>query len=261
MRFRKLIRIGAPLAACLAAAAAFAGFALAAAGTHAVAVKTKAVRHGLLCVRYDTDDQPKCLRDGPRGRSGPRGRTGPRGYRGHRGPTGATGATGAVGATGPIGAVGATGAQGSQGARGIQGIQGIQGAPGTFAIGGAAPGGKEVEVLGTKVQPITFTSSTAPGTGTELPPSAARCPVFGPDQEAYDGGLIVSTTTTNDVVGIESAFPGLYQGSNEVDPLPKGSPPGAISAEPANGYEAQPVVFEMQAGDSVSYQAYVVCGP
>jgi hypothetical protein len=143
-----------------------------------------------------------------------------------------------------------------QGVQGVQGVNGVQGPPGAFV---ANPSGHTIIVLGSKIGPIAFPSG--PGTGTELTPSVARCPTAGPDQEAYDGGSIINTTSANDVVGLESSFPGLYAGQTEVDPLPLGATPGAVSLQPANAYEVQAVVTQMQSGDNVTVQSYVVCGP
>jgi hypothetical protein len=114
-------------------------------------------------------------------------------------------------------------------------------------------------VLGSKIGPIPFPSG--PATGTELTPSVARCPVSGPDRVAYDGGASVLTSNPGDVVGLESSFPGLYAGPTEVDPLPLGSAPGAVSSQAANAYEVQAVITHMNSGDNVTVQSYVVCGP
>gem|GEM_PF-3370929 len=255
---RQLVRIGMAAAVCVAASA-FAGLPWADAssqGSKHVGAHPPAPR-GWLCVRDDGDDTPGCLPPGPRG---------PRGLRGRRGPAGPRGAVGAVGPVGPVGAVGP---QGATGARGIQGIQGIQGPPGAFASGGSDPGGHTVIVLGTKIGPIPFPNG--PATGTELTPSVARCPTSGIDQEAYGGGATVITANpnntstppppTNDVVGLESSYPGLYAGPTEVDPLPLGGKPGAVSQEAANAYEVQAVITDMHSGDNLTVQAYVICGP
>jgi hypothetical protein len=162
--------------------------------------------------------------------------------------------------------VGAVGVQGATGAQGIQGIQGMTGGVGVFAPGGFKPGGSIETVIGTQ---ITASFPNGPGTGTELPPSVARCPSSGVDREAYDGGAIIKTsnpnnpgaTTNDDVVGLESSFPGLYVSQTEVDPLPIGAQPGAVYIQGANAYEAQAVISLMQSGDNVSVQAYVICGP
>lgn len=252
MGSQRLIRVAACVGACLCGTA-FAGLPWADATSHPVIVK-KSTPHRL-CVRYDIDDRPGCLGLGRRGQTGPRGL---------RGRIGARGATGATGAVGPVGAVGAVGPTGPQGAQGIQGIQGIQGPPGAFVSpGGSDAGGNTVIRLGSRIGPIP-----SPATGTELTPSVARCPISGPDQEAYDGGAVITTanpaspgTPTNDVVGLESSFPGLYAGATEVDPLPLGAHPGDVSVEPANAYEAQAVVTSVANGDNVTVQAYVVCGP
>jgi hypothetical protein len=259
MSSTRLFRIAASLGASLAVAA-LAGLSWADAGSRPGAAAASA--HGRLCVRYDTDDTPQCLTAfGPRGHRGLRGATGRRGPQGVVGPVGATGPVGAVGARG------ATGAQGLQGIQGIQGIQGMQGptgSPGVFAANGYDPGGSTVAVLGTQ---ITASFPNGPDTGTELPPSVARCPNSGVDREAYDGGAIIKTKnqlgqpSTGDVVGLESSFPGLYVSQTEVDPLPIGAQAGALSIQAANAYEAQAVVSEMQSGDNVTVQAYVICGP
>lgn len=251
MSSNRLIRIAALVGACLCATA-FAGLPWADASSHAPAAAKQPRK---VCLQYDADDQPpQCLGRGPRGRRGPQGL---------RGPTGPRGATGTLGLTGPVGAVGA---QGPTGLQGIQGVQGIQGPPGAFAAGGSNPGGHTVVVLGTKIGPSPFPSG--PATGTELTPSVARCPVSGPDREAYDGGATITTSNpsnpgqpTGDVVGLESSFPGLYAGLSQVDPLPLGSHPGAVSTEAANAYEVQAVITHMNSGDNVTVQSYVVCGP
>lgn len=263
---KRLIRIATPFGACLAVAA-FAGLSLAQAGSEP---KAHGASHsGRLCVRYDSDDTRQCLT-----RFGPRGERGRRGLTGRRGPQGVVGA---VGATGPVGAVGL---QGATGAQGVQGVQGVHGGPGVFAPGGYDPGcwpapptlpptppppcGQVVTVIGTQ---ITASFPSGPATGTELPPSVARCASSGVDREAYDGGAIIKTEnqqnqpSTGDVVGLESSFPGLYVSQTEVDPLPIGAQAGALSIQAANAYEAQAVISEMQSGDNVTVQAYVICGP
>jgi len=250
MSSNRLIRIATLASACLAVAA-FAGLSLAQAGSahKAHGASSSGVRCG---IRYDTDDTPGCLPSGPRGRHGLRGPTGRRGPQGVVGP---------VGATGPVGAVGLQGATGPQG---IQGIQGMTGGVGVFAPGGFQPGGSIETVIGTQ---ITASFPSGPATGTELPPSVARCPSAGVDREAYDGGAIITTKnqsnqpSTGDVVGLESSFPGLYVSQTEVDPLPIGAQPGAVYIQGANAYEAQAVISEMQSGHNVTVQAYVICGP
>ncbi|MGO9904504.1 MAG: hypothetical protein ACLP4R_05975 [Solirubrobacteraceae bacterium] len=252
MGSNRLIRIATLACACLAVAV-FAGLSLAQAASERKA--HAASSSGVLCgIRYDSDDTPGCLPSGPRGRHGLRGPTG------RRGPQGAVGP---VGATGPVGAVGL---QGATGAQGIQGIQGMTGGVGVFAPGGFKPGGSIETVIGTQ---ITASFPNGPATGTELPPSVARCPSSGVDREAYDGGAIIKTTnpnnpgatTNDDVVGLESSFPGLYVSQTEVDPLPIGAQPGAVYIQGANAYEAQAVISLMQSGDNVTVQAYVICGP
>lgn len=262
----RLARV-AGLAGLLLAATAFAGLPWADASPQTKQPRASAasastspfVKGDQLCgVRFDSDDTPGCLRLGPRG---------PRGLRGPRGATGSQGLVGAMGAVGPVGQIGPHGPAGIQG---IQGIQGVQGPPGAFTTGGSDPGGSTELVLGSKIGPITITN-TSPATGTELTPSVARCPTSGIDQEAYNGGATVITDTVNgqgqqvaatdDVVGLEKSFPGLYNGPTEVDPLPLSETPGAVSSEAANAYEVQAVITQMQSGDNVTVQAYVVCGP
>jgi hypothetical protein len=163
-----------------------------------------------------------------------------------------------MGAKGPVGAIGPIGAQGPTGQQGAQGIVGVQGAPGAFTAGGATPGGHTVLVLGSR----DFLPSNGQLTGTEVqPPVVARCQVGGPDPEAYDGGVTVSTSGTSDVVTLESSFPGIFVSPTEVDPLPAGATPGAISPQPANAYEAVAVITRLDNTDTVTVQAYVVCGP
>jgi hypothetical protein len=196
------------------------------------------------CVHFDFDDQPVCgiLRHGPRGARGARGKTGRRGL------TGPQGATGAQGPQGPIGLTGATGPQG------IQGIQGPQGTPGHTVV-----------VAGTVV------TTTAPGggeaSGTELTPSVASCtsPAVSPaDPEAYGGGVQIQksgTESEGDVVTIDNHFLGTYVNATTVDALPSGTTPGTVSTSAANAYEGQAVVTELAGGDTVTVQAFVVCGP
>jgi Collagen triple helix repeat (20 copies) len=258
MSSHRLIRIAALAAACLVGTA-FAG--LSWADSRAPAKPAKASRPGVQCgIRYDTDDTPQCLPSGPQGPDGRRGETGHRGPQGHVGPVGLRGLVGVVGPMGP------TGPQGAQGIQGIQGIHGITGPPGVFAPGGfVGPSGHTIVVLGTPIGPVQFPNG--PATGTELTPSVARCPNSGADRQAFDGGATVTTLTsggqpsTGDVVGLESSFPGLYVSQTEVDPLPIGAKPGAASIQAANAYEALAVISDMQSGDNVTVQSYVVCGP
>lgn len=253
MSSNRLIRIATLGAACLIVAAV-AGLSWAQARS-----KTRTPA-GRLCLRYDTDDTPRCLT-----RFGQRGAPGERGHAGRQGPRGAVGAKGA---TGPVGAVGPQGPTGAQGPQGDTGPAGNQGAVGVFHRNpdGFAPGGHTETVIGTQIQ-ASFPSG--PATGTELPPSVARCPNSGIDRQAFDGGAIITTSnpnnpgqpTNDDVVGLENSFPGLYVSQTEVDPLPIGAKPGAASIQSANAYEALAVISEMQSGDNVTVQAYVICGP
>ena len=257
MRIRWLTALAAPVAAALVGVLVI-GLPWADASSRALPASLK--RHAVksqagmarVCVRYDSDDTPACVpnQPGPQGPLGPRGRRGP------------LGAVGAVGVTGPVGV---QGVQGVQGVVGVTGRKGPAGPVGAFQAGGVDPGGNTVLVLGSKIGPIPFPSG--PGTGTELTPSVARCPTSGPDQEAYDGGATVITANPNtpgptgDVVGLENSFPGVYAGATEVDPLPNGAPPGGVSNQSANAYEAQAVVTNVHSNDNVTVQAYVVCGP
>jgi hypothetical protein len=258
MSSHRLIRIAALAAACLVGTA-FAG--LSWADSRAPAKPAKASRPGLQCgIRYDTDDTPQCLPSGPPGPDGRRGETGHRGYQGHVGPVGLRGLVGVVGPMGPTGLQGARGAQGDPGKMGDTGPVGV-----FFSPGGFAQGGHTIVVLGTPIGPVQFPNG--PATGTELTPSVARCPNSGVDRQAFDGGATITTLTsggqpsTGDVVGLESSFPGLYVSQTEVDPLPIGAKPGAASIQAANAYEALAVISDMQSGDNVTVQSYVVCGP
>jgi hypothetical protein len=87
----------------------------------------------------------------------------------------------------------------------------------------------------------------------------ARCPS---PTEAYGGGATITKlgpSITGDVVSIEDSFPGKYISPEEVDPLT--TTPGAASTQPANAYEAIAIINTLSNGDSVSLQAYAVCGP
>jgi hypothetical protein len=237
--------------AVCAAGATMGGLALAQASSRPAA----AARSHQLCVTYDNDDtSAACFGLGPRGFRGKRG------IRGRNGPTGATGATGPVGLKGPMGLQGPIGDTGQEGTDGDQGIQGVQGATGAFGDGSGGYTGHTVVVLGQK---DFLPSSGGPMTGTDIqPPVVARCPPGDTQHpEAYDGGVTVNTSGTHDVVTLESSFPGIYVSTTEVDPLPTGSKPGAVSSQSANAYEAQPVITRLDTSDTVTVQAYVVCGP
>jgi hypothetical protein len=158
------------------------------------------------------------------------------------------------------------GPTGPTGQQGPQGGPGITGKDGTFSPQGSDAGGNTIEVVGSTVGPLPF--PTGPATGTELPAATARCPVSGPDRQAYDGGGIITTTdgngqpSTNDVVGIENSFPGVYVNQTEVDPLPLGPHTSStVSVQPANAYEIQAVISQISSNDLVTVQAYVICGP
>jgi hypothetical protein len=259
---RYLLRVAGIVGACLAAAA-FAGLPWADANSHpAAATKVRCSGKDHRSVIFDPDDTPACvkLRVGKQGR---RGRTGARGHVGHIGKTGAVGIGGPVGPTGLIGPTGPTGAVGAVGGIGATGATGPSGAfvqASGNVPAGSDPGGHTVVVLGTSIGPLSFPQG--PGTGTELTPSVARCPTSGPDQQALDGGATITPSdTTNDVVGIESAFPGLYVGQTQVDPLPIGGSPGGVSQEPANAYEVVAVIGSVTSNSTVTVRSYVVCGP
>jgi hypothetical protein len=202
------------------------------------------------CFKFDAGDPEVCteMLKGRRGKRGRTGRKGPKGHVGRVGHAGATGATGPIGPTGPIGVTGVTGATGRTGATGATGIQG-------------APGATVVDA-GTRI------SVTAPpqgeAQGTELTPSVARCTLIA-DPEAYGGGVQIQKSGTEnggDVVTEQNHIVGTYDnGTGFVDPIPSGSVAGTVSTTPANAYESQAVVSQLAGGDSVTVQAYVVCGP
>lgn len=247
---KPLIRIASIAGACLVGTAV-AGLPWADANSSASGpsgVKAASGRN-VSCVRYDADDTPYCFRLS----------SGPPGLRGRTGRRGAPGVNGTVG---PMGAVGIQGPAGAQGARGAVGAVGARGATGLFGPTGSDANNHLIVVLGSKVGPLTI--NPGPATGTELnPPSVARCPTSGPDQEAYDGGANVtySNPAAGDVVGLEASYPGRYVGSTEVDPLPISGTPGAVSPEAANAYEAKAVIETVKTFDQVTLQSYVVCGP
>ena len=215
------------------------------------------------CLTFDADDPQVCgiLRQGPRG---------PRGVRGKTGAQGAIGPQGATGLQGPQGPTGLTGATGPQGAQGIQGIQGAQGAPGPTVV-----------VAGT---PQTFTGTQAlsaspitDGEGAMVPPTVANCSnVAATDPEAYGGGVTIQKTgteATGDVVTLESHYIGTLNGGGTVDPTPAAGSAAGTPYQPStdpnanpfipppNAYEGQAVVTELAVGDTVTVQAFVVCGP
>jgi hypothetical protein len=211
------------------------------------------------CLRFDWDDPIVCglLHRGDRGARGAKGSVGDQGAPGVVGFTGAPGTRGVPGVHGLVGDQGPVGDTGQAGLRGIQGIQGVQGPNGTFVGGGASA--HTVTVLGSKIGPIF--SASGPMTGIELTPSVAKCPVAGVNTEAYDGGVTISTTGSTDIVTLENSYPGIYVNQTEVDPLPSGSVPGAVSSQPANAYEVQAVVTQLATNDQATIQSYVICGP
>lgn len=199
------------------------------------------------CVTFDSGDPQVC---GVRVR-------GARGPRGRRGPTGLVGPVGPIGPVGPQGPQGPIGPVGPQGPQGIQGIQGIQGAPGHTVV-----------VAGTVVTEAP--TNTPDQQGTLLNPTIAQCPSSMsqyPDPEAYGGGVQIQKSgaeSGGDVVTVAQHFLGTYDNSGSspvVDPLPAGTTPGTVSTQAANAYEAEAVVTELAAGDSVTVQSFVVCGP
>jgi hypothetical protein len=247
MKSRHLIRVATVGAVCLGATA-FSGLPWADANQSAATASTKSSTQ---CIKLDIDDQPVCgiMRVGA---------TGARGARGPRGLTGATGATGPrglTGLTGPRGPVGLTGATGATGPQGPQGLQGVQGAPGHTVV-----------VAGTQIQ------ETAPSGGTgiqdmTLPESVAQCPSSSTGTpEAYGGGVTIQKSGAKeqgDVISIQQHFPGTYNSSTQlVDQLPAaGSNPGTASTTAANAYGGQAVITQLNEGDTVTVQTYVICGP
>jgi hypothetical protein len=249
MKFKHLSRVTVLGVVCLIGMAAGGlSWAMAAGPQASVA---DASNTNIKCIKFDTDDQSLCgiMRRGPKGIRGPNGI---RGKLGAKGNTGATGNTGAQGLTGPKGDTGGTGVKGDTGAQGNQGIQGVQGAPGHTVV-----------VAGTQV-------SKTGGAGGEpqgelLPATVAQCPApSSGTPEAYGGGVTIQKSgaqSTGDVVTIQQHFLGTFVSSTSVSPLPAGSTPGTVSTQAANAYEGQAVVTQLNAGDSVVAQAYVVCGP
>ena len=239
MKTKQLIRVAGAGGMCLAATA-FAGLPWADASPSArvADVGTPQIR----CVKLDVDDQPVCgiMRRGPQGSRGVRGKTGARGATGHVGATGAPGPQGTQGQVGP------------QGGQGPQGLQGVQGAPGHTVV-----------VAGTQVSETAGPSGDPQG--KQLTPSVAQCPApSSGTPEAYGGGVQIQKSgsqTTGDVVTIQQHFLGTFVSSTQVNPLPAGTTPGTVSTTAANAYEGQAVVTQLNAGDNVTVQAFVVCGP
>lgn len=236
MKSKYLIRVAGIGATCLAATA-MAGLPWADASPNARVADAAGTT--LNCVHFDSDDPAVCgiMRRGP---EGPRG---PRGYRGFKG---ATGKTGPAGLQGPRGVGGRVGPQGNQGP---QGLQGVQGAPGHTVV-----------VAGT---PVTVTApSGGEPQGTELTPSVATCTstnVSSTTPEAYGGGVQIQksgTESSGDIVAIQQQYLGTYVSSTSVT-LPTSSP----STAPPNAYEGQAVVTQLTQGDTVTVQAFVICGP
>lgn len=242
MKLKYVIRAVALVGACLAAIA-LSGLPWASASPLArTADAGRGETMALSCLKFEVGDQIVCgiMRRGPRGDRGARG------ARGAQGPIGPQGGTGAQGIQGPIGPKGDTGAQGPIGP------QGTQGAPGST-----------VEVAGTVA---TLSGSTA-SEGTESPVTVAQCPAPpNPTPEAYGGGVLEQKSGNgigSDVVTLDQHYLGTYNsGTGAVDPLPAiGSTAGTASTQAANAYEATGVVTNLNAGDTVKLQSYVICGP
>jgi len=206
----------------------------------------KVVAH---CFKFDAGDPKVCveLLKGVRGETGKTGKTG---AKGRTGAIGHIGPIGPIGPTGPIGITGVTGATGLTGATGGTGATGIQGAPGATVV-----------VAGTLIT-VTAPPQGEPQ-GTEPTPSVAQCTDIN-DPEAYGGGVEIQKSGTEsggDVVTELDHFVGTYVSSTEVAPIPIGTTAGTVSTTPANAYEAQAVVSQLAGGDTVTIQAFVVCGP
>jgi hypothetical protein len=132
-------------------------------------------------------------------------------------------------------------------------------------------------VAGTQVQETgaqaLAASPITQGEGAEITPSVAKCPPptqpanpqNQPTPEAYGGGVQIQKTgteATGDVVTVDQHFLGTFNsGTGLVDAIPTGSVAGTISTTSANAYEGQAVVTELAVGDTVTVQAFVVCGP
>lgn len=256
MKFKRLISI-VGLGALCAAAGALIGLPWASAkpATPSASLASDTGKPLVQCLTFDADDQLVCgiLRQGPRGPHGKVGKTGPQGL------TGPQGATGPQGPQGPTGPIGATGPQG------IQGIQGAQGAPGPTVVVAGNP------VTETGAEALSAAPITG-GEGAPVGPTIAQCPAVTPtmdDPEAYGGGVQIQKTgteATGDVVTLEQHYAGTYIPASgmtpaSVNPLPAGTSAGTISTTPANAYDGQAVVTELAVGDSVTVQAFVVCGP
>lgn len=259
MKFKRLISI-VGLGALCAAAGALIGLPWASAkpAPPSASLASDTGKPLVQCLTFDADDQLVCgiLRQGPRGPHGNVGKTGPQGL---TGPQGATGPQGPQGPTGPIGATG------PQGIQGIQGIQGAQGAPGPTVVVAGNP------VTETGAEALSAAPITG-GEGAPVGPTIAQCPAVTPtmdDPEAYGGGVQIQKTgteATGDVVTLEQHYAGTYVPASgmtpaSVNPLPAGTSAGTISTTPANAYDGQAVVTELAVGDSVTVQAFVVCGP
>jgi hypothetical protein len=65
-----------------------------------------------------------------------------------------------------------------------------------------------------------------------------------------------------DVVTLDQHYLGTYNsGTGYVDALPAGTTPGTVSTQGADAYQGQSVVTYLAAGDTVTVQSYVICGP
>jgi len=264
MKFTRLTRIAALGAVCVAVGA-LTGLPWAdATSTKAHVAQVDTGKPLVKCIKFDADDPTACgiLRQGVRGPQGPRGKTGPKGAIGRRG------ATGPQGLQGPVGPVGAVGPQGLQGIQGPRGFQGVQGAPGSTVVVAGTP-----QTM-TGAQALAASPITQ-GEGAEITPSVATCsvgPATDPSDsaasngrpEAYGGGVQITKTgteATGDVVTVEQHFLGTYNSPTSVTVIPAGTTAGTASTIGANAYEGQAVVTELADGDSVTVQAFVICGP
>ncbi|HLH65274.1 MAG TPA: hypothetical protein VKV27_06190 [Solirubrobacteraceae bacterium] len=227
MKINRIVRVLA-LGVLLVGASALSGLSFSSAKTPARSARAPVAARG--AAAGDTG-RPliKCIRfdvDDMRvcGLRGQRGARGPRGLRGFRGFTGAQGPAGPAGPQGP------------------QGPQGIPGSPNPTVI-----------VEG-NVQTYSYSGTGPSPIGHVIPPSVAVCQAGSNQPYVYGGGAVINPSDTNgaDIVTLQSSFPGNYNGSS-VTPV--------TSTAPGNAYEAQAVVTNLASGDSVTVQAYAICGP
>lgn len=246
MSLKRVVSAGVAGAACVSLSAVV--LAPAAGATLPKAMAAEAAGKPLVnCIRFDSDDPLVCgvLRQGPKGKTGARG---PRGYRGVPGPTGPQGAVG------PTGHTGATGARGPQGIQGIQGVQGLS----------AAPGGT-ITVAGQIAQETSDQQDVV--ANSELS-SVADCPTSGQERQAYGGGIVThasGNSSAGDQVFVSNSFPANQNGPNAVTqdpPQTNNQPPAAgTMGGPANAWEVDAFINTINASNTVTVQAYVICGP